>query len=49
MEVIPETFHAHLIQYLHLYRCEVPDDGYFRNVSCTLNSIELSVHDTFLA
>ena len=38
MKVIPETCHAHLIQYLHLYWCEVPDEGYFRNVSCTLNS-----------
>jgi hypothetical protein len=39
MKVIPETCHAHLIQYLHFYWCEVPDEGYFRNVSCTLNSI----------
>ena len=39
MKVISETCHAHLIQYLHLYWCEVPDESYFRNVSCTLNSI----------
>jgi hypothetical protein len=39
MKVISETYHAHLIQYLHLYWCEVPDEMYFRNVSCTLNSI----------
>jgi hypothetical protein len=39
MKVIPETCHAHLIQYLHFYWCEVPDESYFRNVSCTLNSI----------
>ena len=39
MKVIPETCHAHLIQYLHLYWCEVPDESYFRNLSCTLNSI----------
>ena len=43
MKVILETFHAHLIQYLHLYWCEVPDEGYFRNVSCTLNSISTFV------
>ena len=39
MEVISETYHAHLIQYLHFYWCEVPDEGYSRNVSCTFNSI----------
>jgi hypothetical protein len=39
MKVISETYHAHLIQYLHFYWCEVPDESYFRNVSCTLNSI----------
>jgi hypothetical protein len=39
MKVISETCHAHLIQYLHLYWCEVPDEGYSRNVSYTLNSI----------
>ena len=43
MKVISETYHAHLIQYLHLYWCEVPDEGYFRNVSCTLNSISTFV------
>ena len=43
MKVISETCHAHLIQYLHLYWCEVPDEGYFRNVSCTLNSISTFV------
>ena len=43
MKVIPETCHAHLIQYLHLYWCEVTDEGYFRNVSCTLNSISTFV------
>ena len=43
MKVIPETYHAHLIQYLHLYWCEVPDEGYSRNVSCTLNSISTFV------
>ena len=43
MKVIPETCHAHLIQYLHLYWCEVPDESYFRNVSCTLNSISTFV------
>jgi hypothetical protein len=52
MKVISETCHAHLIQYLHLYWCEVPDESYFRNLSCTFNSknvdIELSVDDTFL-
>ena len=30
MKVISETYHAHLIQYLNLYWCEVPDEGYFR-------------------
>jgi hypothetical protein len=39
MKVISETCHAHLIQYLHVYWCEVPDEGYSRNLSCTLNSI----------
>ena len=39
MKVISETCHAHLIQYLQLYWCEVPDESYSRNVSCTLNSI----------
>ena len=39
MKVILETYHAHLIQYLHLYLCEVPDESYFRNLSYTLNSI----------
>ena len=39
MKVISETCHAHLIQYLHLYWCKLTDEGYFRNVSCTLNSI----------
>ena len=43
MKVISETCHAHLIQYLHLYWCEVPDESYFRNVSCTLNSISTFV------
>ena len=43
MKVISETCHAHLIQYLHLYRCEVPDESYFRNVSYTLNSISTFV------
>ena len=43
MKVISETCHAHLIQYLHLYWCEVPDECYFRNVSCTLNSISTFV------
>ena len=49
MKVISETCHAHLIQYLHLllkrvmHTCEVPDDSYFRNVSCTLNSISTFV------
>ena len=43
MKVIPETCHAHLIQYLHLYWCEVPDESYFRNVSCTFNSISTFV------
>jgi hypothetical protein len=51
MKVISETYHTHLFQYLHLDWCEVPDEGYFRNVSCTLNSIstfvEISVYDTF--
>ena len=37
--VISETCHTHLIQYLHLYWCEVTDESYSRNVSCTLNSI----------
>ena len=50
MNVISETCHAHLIQYLHLYWCEVPDESYFRNVPYTNTNedIELSVHDTFL-
>ena len=39
MKVISETYYAHLIQYLHFYWCEVPDEGYFRNVSCTFFSI----------
>ena len=39
MKVISETCHAHLIQYLHLYWSGVHDEGFFRNVSCTLNSI----------
>ena len=42
MKVISETYHAHLIQYLHFYWCEVPDEGYSRctlNSTCTLNSI----------
>jgi hypothetical protein len=43
MKVILETYHAHLIQYLHLYWCEVPDETYSRNVSCTLNSISTFV------
>ena len=43
LNVISETWHAHLIQYLHLYLCEVPDESYFRNVSCTLNSISTCV------
>ena len=43
MKVISETCHAHLIQYLHLYWCEVPDESNFRNVSCTLNSISTFV------
>ena len=43
MKVISEMCHAHLIQYLHLYWCEVPDESYFRNVSCTLNSISTFV------
>ena len=43
MIVISETCHARLIQYLHLYWCEVPDESYFRNVSCTLNSISTFV------
>jgi hypothetical protein len=43
MKVISETCHAHLIQYLHLYWCELPDESYFRNVSCTLNSISTFV------
>jgi hypothetical protein len=43
MKVIAETYHAHLIQYLHLYWCEVPDESYFRNVSWTLNSISTFV------
>jgi hypothetical protein len=36
MKVISETFHAHLIQYLQLYWCEVPDESYSRNVSSHL-------------
>ena len=43
MKVILEMCHAHLIQYLHLYWCEVPDESYSRNVSCTLNSISTFV------
>ena len=43
MIVISETCHAHLIQYLHLYWCEVPDESYFRNVSCTLNYVSVIV------
>ena len=43
MKVISETYHAHLIQYLPLYLCEVPDEGYSRNVACTLNSISTFV------
>ena len=43
MKVISKTFHAHLIQYLQLYWCEVPDESYSRNVSCTLNSISTFV------
>ena len=43
MKVISETCHAHIIQYLHLYWCKVPDEGYFRNVSYTLNSISTFV------
>ena len=43
MIVVSETCHAHLIQYLHLYWCEVPDESYLRNVSCTLNSISTFV------
>ena len=43
MKVISETCHAHLIQYLHLYWFEVPDERYSRNVSCTLNSISTFV------
>ena len=39
MKFFSETFHEHLIQYLHLYWCEVPDESYSRHVSCTLNSI----------
>ena len=39
MKVISETCHTHLIQYLHLYWCEVTDESYSRNVSYTLNSI----------
>ena len=31
------------IKYLHLYWCEVPDEVYFRNVSCTLKSISTFV------
>jgi hypothetical protein len=45
MKVISETCHAHLVQYLHLYWCEVPDESYFSNKNV---DIELSVHDTFL-
>ena len=30
MKVILETCHAHLIQYLHLYWCEVPDESYIK-------------------
>ena len=43
MKVISETCHELLIQYIHLYWCEVPDEGYFRNVSSTLNSISTFV------
>jgi hypothetical protein len=43
MKVISEAYHAHLIQYLHLYWCEVPDESYFRNVSYTLISISTFV------
>ena len=44
MKAISETCHAHLIQYLHLYWCEVPDESKFRNVSCTqINSISTFV------
>ena len=43
MKVISDTYHALLIQYLHLYGCEVPDEGYFSNVSSTLNSISTFV------
>jgi hypothetical protein len=43
MKVILERCHAHLIQYLHFYWCEVPDEGYSRNVSYTLNSISTFV------
>ena len=43
MKVISETCHSHLIQYLQLYWCEVPDESYSRNVSCTLNSISTFV------
>ena len=28
MKVISETCHTHLIQYLHLYWCEVTDESY---------------------
>jgi hypothetical protein len=41
MKVISETWHAHLIQYLHLYWCEVTGES--SNVD-----IELSVNETFL-
>ena len=43
MKLILETCHAHLIQHLHWYWCEVPDESYSRNVSCTLNSISTFV------
>ena len=39
MKVISEMCHTDLIQYLHLYWCEVTDEIYSRNVACTLNSI----------
>jgi hypothetical protein len=55
MKVISEEYHAHLIQYLHLYWCVVPGGGYFRRNNLhqvhhtnTNVDIELSVYDTFL-
>jgi hypothetical protein len=52
MKVILETYHANLIQYLHLYWCEVPYEDYFNlhKVPCINTNVDivLSVNETFL-